>query len=159
MSASHCNVTHSYFRPSLRILLPLFLVSKTQLCILIWAILRYCIGSSGRPLHPHLVDYNEVNDKITCFISKNHLKKLDQEKSKEDTFLSTGFHNWQRALTSFQQHSKCHFAALTVAVTVPQCLDVIAIANLFVQSKGSRKRVFGKFIKKDLQSNNDKLFA
>ena len=44
-------------------------------------------------------------------------------------------------------------------VTVPQCLDVIAIANLLAESKDNRKRIFGKFAEKDLQNNNSKLFT
>ena len=30
------------------------------------------------------LDYDEVNDNVTCFICKKHLQKLDQEKNKED---------------------------------------------------------------------------
>ena len=77
------------------------------------------------------LDYNEVNDNVTCFICKKYLQKLDQEKNKEDEFLRTGFCNWKKALASFRYHqqSKCHLAALKFEVTVPQCLHVIAIAN------------------------------
>ena len=97
------------------------------------------------------LDYNEVNDNVTCFICKKHLQKLDQEKNKEDAFLRTGFRNWKKFLISFRGHqqSKCHLAAVTFEVTVPQCLDVIAIAKLFTESKNYRKRMFRKFTEKD----------
>ena len=98
------------------------------------------------------LDYNEVNDNVTCFICKKHLQKLDQEKNKDDAFLHTGFHNWKKALLSFRDHQqpKCHLATLTSEVTVPQCLDVVAIANLFAESNNNRKRMFVKFTEKDL---------
>ena len=95
------------------------------------------------------LDY-KVNYNFTCFICKKHLKKLDQKKNKEDAFLRTKFRNWKKAITSFRDHqqSKCHLAALTFEVTVPQCLHVIAFANLYTKSKDNRKRMFGKFTKK-----------
>ena len=98
------------------------------------------------------LDYNEINDNVTCFICKNHLKKLDQKKNKEDAFLHTGFCIRKKALTSFRDHqqSKCHLATLAFEVTVPQCLDIIAIADLFAESKDNRKRMFGKFTGKKL---------
>ena len=105
-------------------------------------------------------DYNEVNENVTWFICKKHLQKLDQEKNKEVAFLRIGFRNWKKALTSFRDHqqSKCHLAALIFEVTVPQCLDDIAITNLFAESKNNRKRLesfegfemLGKFTEKDL---------
>ena len=97
------------------------------------------------------LDYNEINDNVTCFICKNHLQKLDQEKNKEDAFLLTGFRNWKKALANFRDHqqSKCHHAALTLDVTISKCLDVIAIATLFAESKCNRKRMFRKFTEND----------
>ena len=50
------------------------------------------------------LDYNEVNDNVTCFICKKHLQKPNQGKNKEDAFLRTGFRNWKKALTSFRDH-------------------------------------------------------
>ena len=45
------------------------------------------------------------------------------EKNKEEAFLSTVFVIGKKALDSFKEHqkSKCHIAALTFEVTVPQC--------------------------------------
>ena len=98
------------------------------------------------------LDYNEVNENITCFICKKHLQKLDKEKNKEDAFLLARLRNWKKALTSSRDHqqSKCHVAALTFEVTFPQCLDSTDIANVFAKSKDNRKGMFGKFIEKDL---------
>ena len=86
-------------------------------------------------------------DPVSC---KKHLQKLDQKKNKEDAFSRTKFRNWKKAITSFRDHqqSKCHLAALTFEVTVPQCLHVIAFANLYTKSKDNRKRMFRKFTKK-----------
>ena len=79
------------------------------------------------------------------------------EKSKEDAvFLRTGFCNWKKALTSFRDHqsSKCLLAALTFEVTVPQYLDVVAIANLFAESKDHKKRMFGNNDNNNNNNNN-----
>ena len=48
------------------------------------------------------------------------------EKNQEEAFLSTGFRNWKKALDSFKEHqkSKCHIAALTFEVTVPQYSNI-----------------------------------
>ena len=75
------------------------------------------------------LDYNKVNENVTCFICKKRLQKLDQEKNEE------GFCNWKKAFTSFRCHqqSKCHLAALTFQVTVPQCLQVLR--NFHVATK------------------------
>ena len=51
------------------------------------------------------LDYNVVNDNVTCFICKKHLQKLDQEKNKKDAFLRTGFHYWKKSLNKFQRSS------------------------------------------------------
>ena len=98
------------------------------------------------------LDYNEVNDNVIRFICKKHLQKLDQVKNKEGAFLRTGFRNCKKALTNFRDHqqSKCHPAALTFEVAVPQCLDVTAIANFFEELKDNRKRMFGEFTEKNL---------
>ena len=44
------------------------------------------------------LDYDEVNNSVTCFICKKHLKNLEMEKKKEEAFLSTGFRNWKKHL-------------------------------------------------------------
>ena len=46
------------------------------------------------------------------------------------------------------QLSKCHLAVLIFEITVFQCLDVIAKANLIAESKDNGKRMFEKFTKK-----------
>ena len=58
----------------------------------------------------------------------------------------------KKPFLSFRDHqqSKCHLAALTFEVTVLQCLDIIAVANLLAESKDNRKRMFGKFSEKNL---------
>ena len=98
------------------------------------------------------LDYNEVNDNVTCFICKKHQRKLDQEKNKKDTFLRTGFRNWKKALTTFRdhQHQNVILLHLHSDLQSPQCLDVITIANLLAKSKDNRKRMVGKFTEKDL---------
>ena len=72
------------------------------------------------------LDYDEANNSVTCFICKKHLKNLEMEKNKEEAFLSTGFRNWKKALDSFKEHqkSKCHIAALTFEITIPQCSNI-----------------------------------
>ena len=62
--------------------------------------------------------------------AKRTYKSLTRGKKKK---IHSGFRNWKKALTYFidRQQSKCHLAALTFEDTIPQCLDVIAIANLF----------------------------
>ena len=77
------------------------------------------------------LDYDEVRDCLTCFLCKKHLQKLDAEKNKEDAFLSTGFSNWKKALTSFKEHqnSKGHIAALTFELTIPQCGNIVEMTN------------------------------
>ena len=104
--------------------------------------------------------YNEFNENVTCFICKKHLQELDQEKNKEDAFLRTRFRNWKKALTSFRDHEqlKCHLAALTLEV-IPLYFDVIAIVNLFTESKDNRIHIFGEFTEKGLQNKNNKHFA
>ena len=47
---ARCSGPHTYFWSSLRILITVFLETKTELWTLMWAISGYCIGSS--PLHP-----------------------------------------------------------------------------------------------------------
>ena len=42
------------------------------------------------------LDYNVVNDNVTCFICKKYLQKLDQKKNKEDAFLRTRFRKWKK---------------------------------------------------------------
>ena len=80
-----------------------------------------------------------------------HLKKAPAKawpgENKEDAFLRTGFQTGKKALVRFRDHqqSKCHLAALIFEVTVPQCLDVIAFANLLAESRDNIKRLFGKF--------------
>ena len=78
--------------------------------------------------------------------------KAYQEKNKEEHFHVPDFAVGKKILTSFrdQQQSKCHFAALTSETTGPQFLDVIAIADLLAKSKSDKKRMLGKFDKKDL---------
>ena len=90
------------------------------------------------------LDYNEVNDNV--------IRQLDQVKNKEGAFLRTGFRNCKKTLTNFRDHqqSKCHPAAPTFEVTVPQCLDVTAVANFFEELKDNRKRMFGEFTEKNL---------
>ena len=39
------------------------------------------------------LDYDEINNSVTCFICKKHLKNLEMEKNKKEAFLGTGFRN------------------------------------------------------------------
>ena len=51
--------------------------------------------------------------------------------TRRDAFLRTGFRNWKKALASFRDHqqSKCHLAALTSEVTVPQCGNILEMIS------------------------------
>ena len=55
---------------------------------------RSC-GAHGFVKYKRL-DYNVVNDNVTCFICKKYLQKLDQKKNKEDAFLHTRFRKWKK---------------------------------------------------------------
>ena len=76
------------------------------------------------------LDYNEANNNVTCFIFKKHQQKLEQTKNKDD-FLRTGFCNRKKALKSFRDHqqSKCHLAALTSEVTLPQYCEILEMTS------------------------------
>ena len=88
------------------------------------------------------LDYDEVSDSVTCFICKKHLKNLEMENKKEETFLSTGFRNWKKALDSFNEHqkSKCHIAALTFEVTVPQSSNIQEMTSEKIKSNMQENR-------------------
>ena len=97
---------------------------------------RKC-GSQNRSCQPqwfsehHWLDYNEVNDSVTCFICKKYTSKLNMEKNKDEAFLSIGFHSWNKATTAFRVHekSKCHLAAISFEVTTPLCVNVIEMSK------------------------------
>ena len=78
---------------------------------------------------------------VTCFVCKKHETKLTLEKNKEKSFLDAGFRNWKKALDSFKEHqkSKCHIAALTFEITIPQC--------------GNVREMTSEKIKSDMQEN------
>ena len=88
------------------------------------------------------LDYDEVNNYVTCFICKEHLKNLEMEKNKEEAFLSTGFRNWKKALDSFKEHqkSKCHIAALTFEITIPQCGNIQEMTSKKIKSNMQENR-------------------
>lgn len=48
------------------------------------------------------------------------------EHNKDPAYISIGFKNWKKAPKCFNSHKdfKCHKAALTHQVTVPECGDV-----------------------------------
>ena len=62
--------------------------------------------------------------------SKSTYKSLTRRK-KKDAFLCTAFCNWKKALISLRDHqqSKCHLAALTFEVTVPQCGNILEMTS------------------------------
>ena len=64
------------------------------------------------------------------------------ENKKEETFLSTGFRNWKKALDSFNEHqkSKCHIAALTFEVTVPQSGNIQEMTSEKIKSNMQENR-------------------
>ena len=88
---------------------------------------------------------------LNVSFAKSIYKGLTRRKTKKMHFYVPDFVTGTK-LSSFRDHqqSKYHLAALTFEVTVPQCLDVIAIANLFAELKDNRKRMFRKFTEKDL---------
>ena len=90
------------------------------------------------------LDYNGVNNNVTCFNCKKHLEKLDQEKNKEDAFLHTESRNWEEALTSIRDHepSKCHLDALTFKVTVPQYGNILEMTSEGHKAKMKKNRQF-----------------
>ena len=94
------------------------------------------------------LDYDEVNNSVTCFICKKHLKKLEMEKNKEEPFLSTDFHNWKKALDSFKEHqkSKCRIAALTFEITIPQCGNIQEMTSEKIKSNMQENRKCIKII-------------
>ena len=53
------------------------------------------------------------------------------EKSKEEAFLSVGFHSCNKATTAFRVHqkSKCHLSALSSEVTISRCGNAIEMPN------------------------------
>ena len=63
------------------------------------------------------------------------------EKNKEEVFLSTDFGNWKKILDSFKEHqkSKCHIAALTFEVTVPQCSNIQEMTSEKIKSNMQEK--------------------
>ena len=88
------------------------------------------------------LNYDEVNNSVTCFICKKHLKNLEMEKNKEEAFLSTGFRNWKKALDSFKEHQKlkCHIAALTFEITIPQCGTIQEMTSKKIKSNMQENR-------------------
>ena len=64
------------------------------------------------------------------------------EKNKEEAFLSTGFRNWKKALDSFKEHqkSKCHIAALTFEITIPQCGNIQEMTSEKIKSNMQENR-------------------
>ena len=88
------------------------------------------------------LDYDEVNNSVACFICKKHLKNLEMEKNKEEAFLSTGFHNWKKALDSFKEHQKlkCHIAALTFEITIPPCGNIQEMTSEKIKSNMQKNR-------------------
>lgn len=81
------------------------------------------------------LDFNEHDDSVTCFVCKKHLPKLNLER-KEEAFITTGFRYWKNALNKFKQHaqSKCHIAAVTFEVTIPQCGDILEMTSEKIKS-------------------------
>ena len=78
---------------------------------------------------------------VTCVICKKHLKNLEMEKNKEEAFLSTGFPNWKKAVVSKNnQKSKCHIAASSFEVTVPQCGNIQEMTSEKIKSNMQEKR-------------------
>ena len=64
------------------------------------------------------------------------------EKNKEEGFLSTGFLNWKKALDSFKEHqkSKCHIAAITFEITIPQCGNIQEMTSEKIKSNMQENR-------------------
>lgn len=79
------------------------------------------------------LDYCAEKDHVICFVCKNQNTKenLQAERSKELVFLESGFRNWKKALVKFEKHqgSKCHRAATTHEIVIPQCGNVIQMTN------------------------------
>lgn len=79
------------------------------------------------------LDYSMEKDSVTCFVCRkqNAQKNLISEHCKELAFLETGFRNWKNALSKFEKHqvSKCHIAATSNEIVIPQCGNVIAMIN------------------------------
>ena len=62
--------------------------------------------------------YDEISDSAFCYIciSQNNKGNLTSARNKEQSFISTGYSNWKKALERFKEHqtSECHKVALTL---------------------------------------------
>ena len=79
------------------------------------------------------LDYSVEKDSVTCFVCKNQNKQdnLTTERSKEYVFLESGFRNWKKSLSKFDKHqaSRCHIAATSNEIVIPQCGNVVSMIN------------------------------
>ena len=92
--------------------------------------------------------------------AKSTYKNLSKRKTKKMHFYVPHFIT-EKSLNKFQRSStvkmsSCCTNIRSYSLSVSRCY---CFANLFAKSRNNKNRMFGNFTKKDLQNNNNKLFA
>ena len=74
---------------------------------------------------------------------KKRKEILEVKNNKEYAYINIGFHNWKKALKSFEDHqsSSCHKTAMDYHFVVPQCGDVMAMTNDHLVKSRAEERV------------------
>ena len=89
--------------------------------------------------------YDEISDSVFCYICVNQNNKcnLTSARNKEQTFISTGYSNWKKALSRFKEHqtSECHKVAVDFEIVLPKtCGDVIDVTNTIAKETRAQNR-------------------
>ena len=97
--------------------------------------------------------YDVQKDSVICFYCMVHENKLNAEHNKALAYISTGFKSWKKAPKCFKEHeeSKCHKAALTYQVVVPQCGDAEMLNNDKMVKQRYNERQYLKVLMECLQ--------
>ena len=92
--------------------------------------------------------------------AKSTYKNFSKRKTKKMHFyvphfvIEESLNKFQRSSTVKMSSCCTNIRSYSLSVSRYYCF-----ANLFAKSRNNKKRMFGKFTKKDLQNNNNKLFA
>ena len=99
--------------------------------------------------------YCRESDTVICYICANAELKgnLRSAHNKESAFITTGFHNWKKAVSRFESHmnSYCHKTALTYESTVFQCKDVGVMINQEIENNRNVERRYFKKVMETVQ--------
>ena len=100
--------------------------------------------------------YDEISDSVFCYICVNQNNKcnLTSARNKEQTFISTGYSNWKKALSRFKEHqtSECHKVAVDFEIVLPKtCGDVIDMTNTIAKETRAQNRHYLAKIIESLQ--------